>query len=140
MESNKVITLIKYLKSFSDFFFNVAIPELPVFFFHLSTNYVSKKIPLFLITIVTSTKSDTITHNSTILISLGHQPDELIEADISVAVHIDHVDQVLQLFLGGRPTKGSHHLANEWHIGQYCHSFHSSVCLIIHKFEANLKK
>ena len=117
MESNKVITLIKYLKSFSDFFFNVAIPELPVFFFHLSTNYVSKKIPLFLPTIVTSTKSDTITHRSTILISLGHQPDELIEADISVAVHIDHVDQVLQLFLGGRPTKGSHHLANEWHIG-----------------------
>ena len=34
MERNQMITwigMIKYLKSFSDFFFNVSIPELPVF-------------------------------------------------------------------------------------------------------------
>ena len=85
--------LLEYLKSFPDFLFDVAISELPVFSFDFNGKY-----------LVTSTSIDNL--------SLGHQPDKLIEADVPIAVDIDHVDQVFQLLLAGRPTKGSHHLAN----------------------------
>ena len=42
--------------------------------------------------------------------ALGHKPDKLIEADVPVAIDVDHIDQVLQLLLGRRPPKRPHHL------------------------------
>ena len=41
----------------------------------------------------------------------GHEPNKLIKADVPVPVLVDHVHHVLELLLGGRPAKGSHHLA-----------------------------
>ena len=42
--------------------------------------------------------------------ALGHKPDKLIEADVPVAIDVDHIDQVLQLLLSRRPPKRPHHL------------------------------
>ena len=47
-----------------------------------------------------------------VLHSLGHQPDKLIETDVSIAILVDHTDKVLELLLCGRPAKSPHHLSS----------------------------
>ena len=45
---------------------------------------------------------------SSLLLSPGHQPDELVEVDVPVAVLVDNVDHLLELLLQGTPAEGPH--------------------------------
>ena len=112
------------LEGLSYFLLNVAVSELPVLqcvlwivFFSFFPPYLlaittpphaTAKAPVK--TYMIATRFEENIFITICLNALGHKPDKLIEADVPVAIDVDHIDQVLQLLLSRRPPKRPHHL------------------------------
>ena len=120
-----IIPITHNLEGLSYFLLNVAVSELPVLkcvwcivfspsFPHISLlaittpPHATAKAPVK--TYLIATRFEENIFITICLNALGHKPDKLIEADVPVAIDVDHIDQVLQLLLSRRPPKRPHHL------------------------------